>query len=59
MENILFKKEINLLDGQIQSFTEEKNKYIIKKQFTIKELLETIDKNNSQISILKKKIGFR
>ena len=56
MENNLFKREINLLDKQIQSFSEEKNKYIIKKQFTLNELLKTIDNNNSQISNLRKKI---
>ena len=56
MKYNLFQKEINLLDKQIQSYTEEKNKYITKKQFAINELLKTIDKNNSQISILKKKL---
>ena len=54
MENNLFTKEINLLDKQIQSFSEERNKYIIKKQYAINELLKTIDNNNSQISNLKK-----
>ena len=56
MENSLFTKEINLLDKQIQSVTEEKNKYIIKKQFEINELLKQIDKNTLQISALKKKL---
>ena len=56
MENNLFTKEINLLDKQIQSVTEEKNKYIIKKQFEINELLKQIDKNTLQISALKKKL---
>ena len=56
MENNLFKKEINLLDKQIQSYSDERNNYIMKKQFTINELLKKIDDNNSQISNLKKKL---
>ena len=56
MQNHLFQKEINLLDKQIQSYLDEKNKFIIKNQFSINELLKTIDKNNSQIIILKKKL---
>ena len=56
MENNLFIKEINLLDKQIQSYSDERNKYIMKKQFTINELLKKIDNNNSQISSLKKKL---
>ena len=56
MEGNLFIKEINLLDKQIQSYSEEKNKYIIKKQFSINGFLKTIDNNNSQISNIKKKI---
>ena len=56
MQNHLFQKEINLLDKQIQSYLDEKNKFIIKKQFSINELLKTIPKNNSQIIILKKKL---
>lgn len=54
MKQKLFTKEINLLDKQIQSYTEEKNKYIIKKQLSINEFLKSIDNNNSQISKLKK-----
>ena len=56
MENSLFNKEINLLDKQIQSYTEEKNKYITKKQLEINDLLKLIDKNTLQISSLKKKL---
>ena len=56
MKNNLFTKEINLLDKQIQSFSEERNKYIMKKHLAINELLKTIDSNNSQIYIYKKKL---
>ena len=56
MENSLFNKEINLLDKQILSYTEEKNKYITKKQLEINDLLKLIDKNTLQISSLKKKL---
>lgn len=56
MKNKLFTKEINLLDKQIQSFSEERNKYIMKKHLSINELLKTIDRNNSQIYIYKKKL---
>jgi len=56
MKNNLFTKEINLLDKQIQSFSEERNKYIMRKQLSINELLKAIDRNNSQIYIYKKKL---
>ena len=56
MEKNIFAKEINLLEKQIQSFSEEKNNYITKKQLEIKELQKTIDKNTFQISSLKKKL---
>ena len=56
MKNNLFTKEINLLDKQIQSFSDERNKYIMKKHLAINELLKTIDSNNSQIYIYKKKL---
>ena len=56
MENSLFNKEINLLDKQIQSYTEEKNKYITKKQLEINDLLKLIDKNTLKISSLKSKL---
>ena len=56
MKNNLFTKEINLLDKQIQSFSEERHKYIMKKHLAINELLKTIDCNNSQIYIYKKKL---
>jgi hypothetical protein len=54
MENSLFNKEINLLDKQIQSYTEEKNKYITKKQLEINDLLKLIDKNTLQYHLLRK-----
>ena len=56
MENSLFTKEINLLDKQIESYTEEKNKYMMKKQTEINELLKKIDQNTLQISSLKEKL---
>ena len=56
MENSLFTTEINLLDKQIQLYTEEKNKYITKKQSEINELLKQINSNTLQISSLKKKL---
>ena len=56
MENSLFTKEINLLDKQIESYTEEKNKYMKKKQTEINELLKKIDQNTLQISSLKEKL---
>ena len=56
MENTLFNKEINLLDKQIESYSEEKNKYILKKQYEINELLKKIDNNTLQITNIKKKL---
>ena len=56
MEGNLFTKEINLLEKQIESYTEEKNKYTNKKQYEIKELLNQIDNKTLEISSIKKKI---
>jgi len=56
MEGNLFTKEINLLEKQIESYTEEKNKYTNKKQYEIKELLNKIDNKTLEISSLKKKL---
>ena len=56
MKTYLLTKEINLLDKQIESFSEEKNKYIIKKQSAINDLLKIIDNNTLKISTLRKKL---
>ena len=56
MKTYFLTKEINLLDKQIESFSEEKNKYIIKKQSAINDLLKIIDNNTLKISTLRKKL---
>ena len=56
MENSLFTKEINLLDKQIQSYSEEKKIYMARKQFEIDELTKLIEKKTLQITSFKKKL---